>query len=342
MALVHRSLFPVLCLLSTVVCLLASAASAQTARLSVLADSLTLGEPFEVSIAVDHAPGQSVIFPEAPPELPELEPALRAGDAEILSVRRLPPTVRGALRTDSALVTIAVFTADSAQVGPIRIELATGADTVRLATPSVLVPVRSVLGDAADPEPAPLGSVATFASPVPVLIAFGVMVALLVLGFIWLLIRLLRTPTPPTPRALPYPEALDRLRALGAITPTTPEATETHFDAIRETLRTYLSRRLGLPVYESTTDELATLLDADDRVPPEGRKAVRGVLRLTDLVAFAGLRPAADVAADARAKAKQAIDTIETALRQLEAAEDEAEETAPPPGDAETRKPQPA
>ena len=304
--------------------LLASSAAAQTARLSVLTDSLTIGDPFEVAVAVDHPPGQSAVFPKAPAALPELEPSLRAGDAEILSVRRLPPSARGAMRTDSALVTAVVFAVDSARVGPIRVQLATGADTVQVATSSVLVPVRSMLGGEADPEPVPLGPVAMFTSPVPVLVGLGILGGLLILGFIWLLLRALRKPTPPTPRALPYPEALDRLNALAKITPTTPEATEAHFDAIRGTLRTYLARRLGLPVYESTTSELTTLLTADDRVPDAGLKAVRGVLRLTDLVAFAGLRPAAEAAADARAKAREAIETVETALRQLEKAEEDA------------------
>jgi hypothetical protein len=217
-----------------------------------------------------------------------------------------------------------VFVVDSARVGPLRIRLATGVDTIEVATPSALVPVRSVLGREANPEPAPLGSVATFASPVPVLTGLAVLAVLLIAGFIWLLIRLLRKPPPPTPRALPYPEALARLDALAKVTPVTPEATEVHFDSIRETLRTYLARRLHLPVYESTTSELAALLDADGRVPDAGLKAVRGVLRLTDLVAFAGLRPASDAAADARSKAKDAIETIEAALRQLEKTEEDS------------------
>ncbi|GAB5537603.1 MAG: hypothetical protein Rubg2KO_38520 [Rubricoccaceae bacterium] len=306
--------------------LLTNSATAQTARLSVLADSLTIGEPVELAVAVDHAPGQSVIFPEAPAELPELEPSRRAGDMEILNVRRLPPTSRGELRTDSALVTVVVFAVDSARVGPLRVRLATGADTVQIATPSVLIPVRSVLNGETNPEPAPLGEVATFASPVPVLVGLGVLGALLIIGFIWLLIRALRTPTPPTPRALPYPEALDRLTALARITPTTHDATEAHFDAIRETLRTYLARRLGLPVYESTTSELAALLESDGRVPEAGLRAVRGVLRLTDLVAFAGLRPAAEAAAEARTKTREAIEIVETALRQLETAEENTPE----------------
>ena len=47
------------------------------------------------------------------------------------------------------------------------------------------------------------------------------------------------------------------------------------------------------------------------------------MLRLTDLVAFAGLRPASEAAADARAKTREAIETVETALRQLEKAEED-------------------
>ena len=305
---------------------LAGPASAQTAgasaRMTVLADSVDLGAPFEVAVAVDHAPGRSVIFPASPAALPEAEAGRAFGDAEVLRVRRLPPSVRGRVQTDSAVVTVAVFAVDSARVGPVPIRLAAGADTTRLDSPSARVPVRSVLGGEPEPEPAPLGPPATFPSPTPVLVALGLLALGLAAAFVWLLLRLLRRPAPAAPRALPYPEALARLDALASAPPATPADVEAHFDAVRDVLRTYVARRLGLPARELTTRELADRLDADARVPEAGRKAVRGVLRVSDLVAFAALRPAAEVAADARARAREALDTIEASLRQLDAAPD--------------------
>ena len=309
---------------------LASPAWAQSAgasaRLTVLADSVDLGAPFEVALAVDHAPGRSVLFPDAPSALPEAGVELAFGDAEVLGVRRLPPSVRGRVQTDSAVVTVAVFAVDSARVGPVPIRLAAGADTTALASPSARVPVRSVLGGEAEPAPAPLGPPAAFPSPTPILVALGLLGLALAAAFVWLLVRLLRKPAPAAQRALPYPEALARLDALAAAPPATPGDVEAHFDAVRDVLRTYVARRLGLPARELTTRELADLLDADPRVPDAGRAAIRGVLRVSDLVAFAALRPAAEVAADARAKAREALDTIEAALRRLDA---ESEDAAP-------------
>ena len=304
------------------------ASGGASARLTVLADSVDLGAPFEVALAVDHAPGRSALFPEAPARLPEAAPEWAFGDAEVLGVRRLPPSVRGRVQTDSAVVTVAVFAADSARVGPIPIRLAAGADTTVLASPSVLVPVWSVLGGEAEPQPAPLGPSVAFPSPTPILVALGLFALGLAAAFVWLLVRLLRKPTPAARRALPYPEALARLDELATAPPSSPADVEAHFDAVRDVLRTYVARRLGLPARELTTRELADLLDADARVPDAGRRAVRGVLRVSDLVAFAALRPAAEVAADARAKAREAIDTIETSLRQLDAAA-ESEPTRP-------------
>lgn len=313
--------------LVALVALVASPAAAQTARLTVLPDSVAIGEPFGVAVTVTHAPGRSVFFPEAPPALPEVAPGLTLGDAEVLAVRRFPPASRGRVRTDSAVVTVAVFVVDSARVGPVPVHLSAGPDTVRVEAPAQFVPVRSVLGGEPEPEAAPLGGPAQFPSPVPVLTALGVLGAALVAAFVWALVRLLRKPAPVAPRPAPYPEALARLDALAAETPTTADAVEAHFEAVRDVLRTYLVRRLDVPARELTTSELASRLDADDRVPDAGRRAVRGVLRLSDLVAFAALRPASEVAADARAKAREAVEAIEGGLRERQA---EPEPTALP------------
>ncbi|PAP78537.1 hypothetical protein BSZ37_19960 [Rubrivirga marina] len=304
-------------MLGVMATLAASGATAQTARLAVLADSVSAGVPFEVAVTVTHGLGRQVTFPEVPPGAPEAG-TLVFGDAEAINVRRLPPVERGGVRVDSAVYRAVVFAADSARVGPLSIRVTAPTDTVLAQTGSVLVPVRSVLtGETAPYEPAPIGEAEAFPSATPLWIGLG-MLALLVLGGIgWALAKALRTPDE---RAvvLPYPAALARLDTLDREAPAEgapAEAIEAHVVAVRDTLRAYLSGRLGVPAREATTREIADRLDGDARVPPEAAEAVRKALQPTDLVAFARVRPGPEPVARLRAATRRAIDAVEGAVR---------------------------
>ena len=295
-----------------------AAADAQEARLWVLADSVTVGEPFGVAVAVDHGPGRQTVFPAVPIATPEAEPLLTLGDVEARAVQRFPPAVRGAVRTDSAVYTVAAFAVDSVVVGPVEVALAAGLDTLRLATPGRAVPVRSVVDGRADAEPAPLGPPEAFPSALPLLIALALVGVALLGGAVWGALRLLRRPPAPAPRVAPYPAALARLADLDGETPTAPAEIERHVVAVRETLRTYLADRLGVAAREATTDELEATLRTDRRVPDDAVAAVHAALRPTDLVAFAALRPAPEAVARIRQSARAAIETVEAATREAE------------------------
>jgi hypothetical protein len=298
-----------------------SAATAQTARLTVLADSVSAGRPFEVAVTVAHGPGRQVTFPGVPPGAPEAG-TLVFGDAEALSLRRLPPIERGGVRVDSAVYRAVVFAADSARVGPLSIRVTAPTDTVLAQTGSVLVPVRSVLtGEAAPYEPAPVGEAEAFPSATPLWIALGVFALFVLGGIAWAVARALRTPEA-RPVVLPYPAALARLDALDREAPAegaTADAVEAHVVAVRDVLRDYLSARLGLPAREATTREIAGRLDADARVPPEAAATVRKALQPTDLVAFARVRPGPEPVARLRAATRRAIDAVERALQAQDA-----------------------
>lgn len=315
-----RALLP---FLGALALLAAPATLAQNARLYVLADSVSLGERFEVAVAVDHPAGRSVQFEAVPAGDPETTPLLTAGDAEAFSMRRLAPTVRGPVRTDSAVYEVAVFAVDHARVGPFSVRLTTGSDTMRIDTPSRVVPVRSELsGDSR--EPAPLGPPEPFPSALPVWIALGVLALAAVGLLIWALRRVMTKPSVRVPRQAPYPEAIAHLDALDAAPAVTAETVEEHTVEIRNVVRAYLGRRLGVPALEETTEELMARLATDRRVTDEGRASVLDVLRLTDLVAFAGYRPDPEAAAEVRRRARGAVDDVERSV----GAEEEARRIA--------------
>ena len=222
--------------------LAAGGAEAQRARLYVLADTVEAGERFEVAVAVDHAPGRQTAFPAVPPADPEAAPLVAFGDAEAFEVRRLPPAIRGRVRTDSAVYSVAAFAVDSAQVGPVEVRV----DTVTVATVSVWVPVRSLLEGAPPHEPAEIGPLDEFPSATPVWVALGVLGLLVLVGAGWWAVRVLRQPKK-RGGAAPYPAALARLAALDREAPETPAEVETHVVAVRAVLRAYLAGRLGPP-----------------------------------------------------------------------------------------------
>src|SRR5690606_38745642 len=147
--------------------------------------------------------------------------------------------------------------------------------------------------------------------------------ALLGLGLValaaWLWTRLRRGRLRTTPRAAPYPEALQRLAALDAAEPTasaasTGDAAKAHYVELADLLRTYLARTLGVPARGMTARELSEALRRDARLSADAVAAVRGTLRLADLVKFADLRPDAEANAAAHARARDAVEAVEAAV----------------------------
>ncbi len=300
-----------------------AAAQAPAVRLYVLADTVALGEAFEVAVAADHATGVQALFPDVPRgRTPEANPLLALGDAEAVDVRRFAPRASGGIQTDSVVYRALAFAADSARV-QVRVRFASGADTTEVASGVREVRVRRLV-QGADAEPEPPAEPFSFPDPRPVwalLAALG-LVALAAVG--WGLWRLWKTPSrqrPRAPLALPYPEAVARLDALAGAVPA-PEASQAWFVELADTLRMYLERRLGVPARERTTREIDAALAA--RLPDEPRAAFRGALRAADRVKFADLRPGADASGDVLARARAGLDAVEAHITAQEAAAQEA------------------
>lgn len=301
--------------------LLTATASAQQVRLYVLADTVALGEAFEVAVAADHPAGVQTVFPEVPRDrTAEAAPLLALGDAEATEAQRFAPVLRGETRTDSVVYRALAFAADSARVGPVEVAFVSGGDTTRVASPSALVRVRQLVpGPEAEPEPP--APPFPFPSTLPVWIALGVVGAAVAALAFWGIRRLLRRPSREAsrPRPAPYPEATSRLDALATDLPA-PEAAQPWLFTLADALRTYVERRLGVPAKEMTTRELDAALAS--RLPDETRRTLRNVLRVCDRGKFADLRPGAEAAQEVLASARAAVESAEATVREREAAAD--------------------
>lgn len=303
----RRALAPLL-----LVAALAVPASAQTTRLHVLADSVFVGERFEVAVAVERAAGVQTLFPEPPGAATAASDPLEAGEAELLALRRLPPEIRGDVRLDSAVYEAATFALDSARVGPVRLRLVTGGDTTEVATPSAFVGVRSVVPAGAE-EPRGLAPLAAFPRAWgPWLVAALLVLALL--GALWWWLRRRRRAPADTSALPPHEEVVVRLNRLEASRPDTPDAVKPFYVELSDALRTYLARSLGVPAHEVTTRELLALLSGNEHVPDASRDGLADVLRRADLVKFAEVVPDEAAHETALARARQAVEPIEAAL----------------------------
>ena len=305
----------------TAVLLLATPASAQSVRLHVLADSVTVGERFSVAVAAEHAAGVQVLFPAPPDANTAVDAPLRAGEAELLGARRLPPSVRGAMRVDSVVFEAATFALDSARVGPVTVQLVSGGDTTAVASPIGFVGVRSLVGD--DAEPYPLAPLAEFPR------AWGtwLLTALVVLALVaalWWWLRHRRRRTAATAALPPHEEVVLRLDMLAAALPTSPKLVKPFYVELSDALRTYLARTLDVPAREQTTRELLGTLARHDDVSPETHDSFGFVLRLADLAKFASVQPSAEAHETALDRAREAVAAIEAAL-----APEESEESEP-------------
>ena len=301
----------------------ATPATAQTVRLHVLADSVTVGQRFEVAVAVERSAGVQTLFPDPPGLSSAVTAPLEVGEAELLAVRRLPPEVQGSVRLDSAVFAAATFALDSARVGPVEVRLVQGGDTTTVRSAVAYVGVRSLVpADAGGAKG--LAPLATFPRALAPWLIAGLL-ALALLAGLWWWMRHRRAPGVETSTLPPYEEVVVRLQRLEAALPERAEAVKPYWVELSDALRTYLARSLGVPAQEQTTRELLLTLNADAHVPDDAHAAIADLLPRADLVKFAEFVPDRTAHEAALARAREAVAHIEAALHPEPGAEPQPE-----------------
>ncbi|MDX1430050.1 MAG: hypothetical protein R3282_07165, partial [Rhodothermales bacterium] len=244
---------------------IADPAPAQSVRAYSEADSVAIGERFDVVVAVDRSTSSSigVTFPALPPDT--MGGTLRFGDLLILDVVA-HGSQQGSrdIGTDSVIYEATTFALDTAIVGSIPVLLTVGADTLILTTDPFFMLVRSVVpADAEDIMD--LLPIAEFRPPIwPWLIFVGVLLVAMAAFIYWyrrsrpeiVLERESKAALPP------HEEALERLDELDEMRLDTDVAIEQFCVDLADTLRTYLWRRASVHSLEMTTGELVPRLAA--------------------------------------------------------------------------------
>ncbi len=296
--------------------LLVGPASAQTARAYSRADSISVGERFDLTVVVERPVWARTVFTHPPHD--STGQVLQIAD--ILILRTLLDTSPAASESgiDSVVYEATTFALDTAIVGPVPVGIVATGDTLAISADPFWIPVRSVVpGDAEDILD--LMPIAEFPPAIwPWLVFLGLLIAATG-AFLWWyrhspqIVSLLRSES--EIKKSPLEEATERLAALEDADLSTDETVKAFFVELSETLRTYISRRLEVPALERTSREL--LDDIRDRAnqdlaPLEMIEVASLVLQTSDLAKFAELFPAQVVC-------RQSIERVRNVLEMTEA-----------------------
>lgn len=298
-------------------------ASAQQFETHLSADSVTVGDRFELTVVIGHDGTGEPVFPHTmlPDSLQE-KAIFSLGDFEILGVnsaggREWP----GGGRIDSVVYEATTFALDTARVAGVPVGLAAGGDTLTALAPPAFLRIGSLVPDDAT-ELQDLAELATFErSWWPWIIGF-----LALAGVLYGLWRWRNQaedeeeePVAQEPAIPPYQEAIDRLSRLQQGALSDPEQIKPFYVELTDILRTYVGRRTHVPALESTTRELLLQLrtsSSGNVLPDDILKEIDHVLTHSDLVKFADLRPILEQTREMVDETRSVIEGTESAYRE--------------------------
>lgn len=319
----YRKLHIVLILMLGLTLGLTPDTSAQQFETHLSADSVTVGDRFEMTVVIGHDGMREPIFPHLLlPDSLQGNAMFTLGDFEILGLRSAGGRDwPGGGRIDSVIYEATTFALDTARVAGVLVGLASDRDTLSALTPPAFLRIGSLVPDDAT-ELQDLAELATFErSWWPWVI--GVLALLGVLYGLWRW-RNQGQEEPEEvvaaePAIPPYQEAIDRLAQLQRGDLSDPEQVKPFYVELTDILRTYVGRRTHVPALESTTRELLSRLrtsSSGKMLPDDILKEIDHVLTHSDLVKFADLRPILEQTREMVDETRQVIEGTESAYRE--------------------------
>ena len=299
--------------------MLPSLVMGQRAETLLSADSVTVGDRFEMKVVVGHDGQGEVLFPhQLLPDSLQTNPVFTLGDFEILGLNRSGsrPYDNGG-RIDSVVYETTTFALDTARVAGVPVGLVLSGDTLAAMAPPAFLRVGSLVPEDAT-ELMDLAPLATFERS-----WWPWIVGLLALeGVLYGLWRWRRRgdeevdeeSAPAVPAIPPFEEAVRRLALLQDMDLADPEQVKPFYVELTDILRTYVGKRAHVPALESTTRELLLRLrgsSSGNVLPDDVIEEIDEILSHSDLVKFADLRPILE-------QTRSMVDGTRTVIEQTE------------------------
>ena len=271
----------------------AAVASAQAlpvgVGLTVEPDSVTVGDPFTITLSASHSPEYHVMFPRVPSDW---------GEFEIRSQRPLPTVDNGDGTFTSSTVIEAVLFKPGKHATPslsVSVRRPDGTVIYRPARPidvtvvSVLTTDDTVKRDirpqADIPVPAVWPWAAGGAATLGLLAVAG--------GYLWRRRSMGDDTLPPQPQIPPAEVALAELDRIEALNLPSQDRSEEHYILVSACLRRYIEGRFGIPAFDLTTRQIKDMMSTR-RSRGVDLRGFGHVFDESDLVKFARFLPGQD------------------------------------------------
>ena len=254
---------------------------------------LTIGDPFEVVVVLEHTPGAEI----SEPFVDTLEPFFFIDqNSQIVEEH-------GKVRRTYRIEMVA-FAAGELHVPPFKFLVRRGEEVDTLSSNSVALNVASVMSEEMN-DINDIKKAVEFPDFLPLIIA-GIVILAVLLGYLaYRYIRKLRRlRTAPRPRAPAWAEAIAVLESLPVEEWLSKGFIKKYYYAISETLKHYLERRFMFNAAEQTSTEIAASLK-EMRVPQ--RDEFNGFFNRADMVKYAKHVPPQD---EMRGAVKLAIELV--------------------------------
>lgn len=250
-----------------------------TAVITTAQQEVTVGDPVELTLIVNHPADTQILFPdlaEAWTEVTVVEQAISQtitnadGSLTTTQTADVRLFVPGAFETPSMAVTLSDAAGNLSEV-PV-----TG---TAVSVASVLIEGDTTLRDIKPQAALPLNNWFYAIAAVPLLLAVG-----------YLLLRKWRKPAAVVDNRLPHERALDDLALVAAMQLPENGRFKEHYTRISDILRSYVSQRYHLDVLERTTPEIKNMIRKTD-IPADAAGEFIKLLEESDLVKFTEIKP---------------------------------------------------
>lgn len=309
-------------LLALILLVLVPEVRAQTVAVYASADSVRVGEHFELTLVARHGVLTEAVLPDT---------GRAFGGADLAVLERLSVGTRfggreaPGTRVDSAVYRVAAFALDTLVVPPIAIEFVQGSDTALVPTPSFTLPmIATAPADASALQPAR----ERMDFPLPWWVWAAVLLGVLALALLaYVLVRRYQrrgeAPTAPVETRSPAERARYRLEALAAADLTAPEQVKPYYVALTEAVREYIEVTTGIPALELTSGELVRRVQhaaREGRLPADLPEHLIALFPVADYAKFADGLPPAEEGERVRQEALAVVDRVEAHRRAAVAA----------------------
>lgn len=256
-----------------------STSSAQAA-INTTQQEVTVGDPVELTLTVNHPADTQALFPDLAEAWPEVTVVEQA-------VPQTAPNTDGSLTTTQT-VDVRLFTPGAFETSPIVVTLSDAAGNVSavpvagtaVSVASVLIEGDTNLRDIKPQAELPLSNIGLY------LLATAAM--LMVVGYF--IIRKLRQPGVVIDTRLPHQRALDDLALVAAMELPEDGRFKEHYTRISDTLRSYASQRYNIDILERTTAEVKGIIRQTD-MPTDAAGEFIKLLEESDMVKFTEIKP---------------------------------------------------